>query len=40
MFRKVIRDYVWDNIYHEKLLPLLAEVIGAHRKSNDEASNP
>ena len=28
MFRKVIRNYVWDNIYHEKLLPLLNTVIG------------
>jgi len=37
MFRKVIRRYVWDNIYHEKLLPLLDNVIGAYRKSNDRA---
>ena len=29
MFRKVIRNYVWDNIYHEKLLPLLETVIGS-----------
>jgi glycosyltransferase involved in cell wall biosynthesis len=32
MFRKVIRNYVWDNIYHEKLLPLLENVIGASSK--------
>jgi glycosyltransferase involved in cell wall biosynthesis len=40
MFRKVIRNYVWDNIYHEKLLPLLNAVIGPDRKSNDRASTP
>jgi glycosyltransferase involved in cell wall biosynthesis len=28
MFRKVIKYYAWDNIYHEKLLPLLETVIG------------
>ena len=27
MFRKVIKNYAWDNIYHEKLLPLLENVI-------------
>ncbi|MBN2062170.1 MAG: glycosyltransferase family 4 protein [Deltaproteobacteria bacterium] len=27
MFRKVIRNYAWDNIYNEKLLPLLENVI-------------
>jgi len=27
MFRKVIKNYAWDNIYHEKLLPLLESVI-------------
>jgi glycosyltransferase involved in cell wall biosynthesis len=32
MFRKVIRNYVWDNIYHEKLLPLLENVIGPPTK--------
>jgi glycosyltransferase involved in cell wall biosynthesis len=32
MFRKVIRNYVWDNIYHEKLLPLLENVIGSSSK--------
>lgn len=37
MFRKVIRNYVWDNIYHEKLLPLLENVIDPHRKPNDWA---
>ncbi|MBW1923669.1 MAG: glycosyltransferase family 4 protein [Deltaproteobacteria bacterium] len=28
MFRKVTRKYVWDNIYHSELLPLLDRVIG------------
>jgi len=32
MFRKVIRNYVWDNIYHEKLFPLLKAVIGPPTK--------
>jgi glycosyltransferase involved in cell wall biosynthesis len=32
MFRKVIRNYAWDNIYHEKLLPLLENVIGPPSK--------
>ena len=32
MFRKVIRDYVWDNIYHDKLLPPLENVIGFKMK--------
>jgi glycosyltransferase involved in cell wall biosynthesis len=27
MFRRVIRKYSWDNIYHEQLLPLLADVV-------------
>ena len=31
MFRKVIRNYVWDNIYNEKLLPLLKNVINPYR---------
>lgn len=31
MFRRVIRNYVWDNIYHEKLMPLLTEVVSGHR---------
>lgn len=30
MFRKVLRNYVWDNIYQEKLLPLLTRVAKAH----------
>lgn len=29
MFRKVIRSYVWDTIYHKELLPLLSKVTGA-----------
>jgi hypothetical protein len=37
MFRKVIRNYVWDNIYHERLLPLLENVIDPYRKPNDWA---
>jgi len=36
MFRKVIRNYAWDNIYHEKLLPLLDNVIEASRNSTHE----
>jgi glycosyltransferase involved in cell wall biosynthesis len=28
MFRKVIRSYVWDTIYHAELLPLLSRVTG------------
>ena len=40
MFQKVIKNYVWDTIYHEKLLPLLSAVIGPDRKSNDQAFNP
>lgn len=40
MFRKVIRNYVWDNIYHDKLLPLLENVIGFNRKSNGQAYKP
>ncbi len=28
LFRRVIRNYAWDNIYREKLLPLVAEVTG------------
>ena len=39
MFRKVIKNYAWDNIYHEKLLPLLENVIGPDRKPNDRAFN-
>jgi hypothetical protein len=35
IFRNVIRNYVWDNIYHEKLLPLLETVIGPYRESHD-----
>jgi len=27
MFRRVIRDYVWDNIYHSKLLPILQSIV-------------
>jgi glycosyltransferase involved in cell wall biosynthesis len=27
MFRNVIRNYAWDNIYHDKLLPLLRDVV-------------
>ena len=34
MFRKVIRDYVWDNIYHTRLLPLLNRVVNAYRVPN------
>ena len=37
MFRKVIRHYAWDNIYHEKLLPLLERVIRPYRKPDDWA---
>jgi glycosyltransferase involved in cell wall biosynthesis len=40
MFRKVIRNYVWDNIYHEKLLPLLENVIGPDRKQNNRSFKP
>ena len=28
LFRKVIRKYVWDNIYHNNILPLLEHVFG------------
>jgi glycosyltransferase involved in cell wall biosynthesis len=28
MFRHVLRNYVWDNIYQGLLLPLLEKVIG------------
>ncbi len=28
MFRHVIREYVWDNLYYRKLLPLLLDVTG------------
>ncbi len=38
MFRKVIKNYVWDNLYHAKLLPLLEEVINTYRKPDDWAS--
>jgi glycosyltransferase involved in cell wall biosynthesis len=38
MFRKVIRNYVWDNIYHEKLLPLLDDVIDPSRHPNEETA--
>jgi len=27
MFRRVIRNYVWDNIYHSKLLPILQSIV-------------
>jgi glycosyltransferase involved in cell wall biosynthesis len=37
MFRKVIKNYVWDNLYHAKLLPLLEKVINTYRKSDDWA---
>ena len=33
MFRKVIKNYAWDNIYHEKLFPLLTYVVSAYRKA-------
>ena len=38
MFRKVIRNYSWDNIYHERLLPLLADVVGS--RQDHKASTP
>lgn len=31
-FRRVIKDYTWDNIYKEKLLPLLTEIKGKNLK--------
>lgn len=37
MFRRVIREYAWDNIYHERLFPLLERVIGTYRKPDDWA---
>ena len=37
MFRKVMRNYVWDNIYQERLLPLLQSVIGPKRTADDWA---
>jgi glycosyltransferase involved in cell wall biosynthesis len=37
MFRKVIRNYAWDIIYHEKFLPLLENVIGPYRNPHDWA---
>ncbi len=37
MFRKVMRYYVWDNIYHEKLLPFLEKVIVPRRKPDNWA---
>ncbi|MBW1722682.1 MAG: glycosyltransferase family 4 protein [Deltaproteobacteria bacterium] len=40
MFRKVIRNYAWDNIYHEKLLPLLEYVVGRYRDSSRWAFRP
>ncbi|MBW2644750.1 MAG: glycosyltransferase family 4 protein [Deltaproteobacteria bacterium] len=40
MFRNVIRNYAWDNIYHEKLMPLLTEVVGIHRNLGDWAFTP
>jgi len=30
MFRKVLRNYVWDNIYQDKILPLLTRVAKDH----------
>jgi mannosylglucosylglycerate synthase len=35
MFRKVMRHYVWDNIYIQKFQPFLENVIASHPKSND-----
>ncbi|NIO04418.1 MAG: glycosyltransferase [Proteobacteria bacterium] len=29
MFRKVIRHYAWDNIYHNELMPLLTRVVAS-----------
>jgi glycosyltransferase involved in cell wall biosynthesis len=37
MFRKVIRNYAWDNIYHKKFLPLLEHVIVPYKNSRDWA---
>ena len=31
MFRKVIRNFSWDNVYHAKLLPLLTMMVGSRR---------
>lgn len=33
LFRKVIRNYTWDNLYREKLIPLISKVIGTHASS-------
>lgn len=30
MFRKVINQYLWDNIYHRKILPFLEKLVGFH----------
>ncbi len=40
MFRNVIRNYAWDNIYQEKLLPLLTDVVGRYRNLGDWAFRP
>jgi glycosyltransferase involved in cell wall biosynthesis len=32
MFRKVINNYAWDNIYERKLMPVLANVIGTREE--------
>jgi len=31
MFRKVMRDFVWDNIYKTRLLPLLNHAVALHK---------
>lgn len=33
MFRKVMNKYVWDNIYHQKLGPLIGNIIGRGQKA-------
>jgi hypothetical protein len=37
MFRKVMQSYVWDTIYREKLMPLLAGVIDTSKVSKASA---
>ena len=36
MFRKVMKDYTWDNIYNNKLMPLVEDIIGNRICGNGE----
>lgn len=38
LFRTVIKNYVWDNIYEDKLLPLITGIVEEHHQQYPETS--